>query len=589
MHRIASVPRSAGRCLFVSLSTLFVLLFCVLLNGQSQPEPQKGAKEEPIATFSSHTELVLVPVVVTDHHGEHVKGLKKEDFRLAEDGKESKIAVFEEVVANNAPVTKPTVSDKNGKTDKTAKKSIFTNDPGANSAKRLVILALDTINTPLTDQAYARKQMIKYLAQSVDPDSLVSLVMLTSGGVKVIHDFTTDTAVLMAALSKVTGKASYARQIPSTEVIDPTVLQTEVDELNSFADSANQAAVAGQRQMVIQWTYDNLNQIAQAYAGVPGRKSLIWVTAGFPFSLAGNNNQLTSIAGDGDVSDNLYSYEHMWQALSNANFAVYPVDARGLVNPVAMSAAIPSTTMSGGRVKSNAQLAPSGMIQQMRTHSANLDTFKDLAEMTGGEPFYNTNDLSKSFRQASNDAASYYVLGYYLNKDDKPGWHKLKAEVRRSGVQVRSRTGFLVATTADPERDRNTDVESALASPFDFTALPIQMRWTVQSHAPKDTTTTAWFDVALTPASLTVDESDNNHVKVEVIAIARRADGTVAGTVGQVVDLHASPDKLKILKRVGLIYSNNLSLPPAQYSVRFVVRDYLSGKVGSLAAPLTVE
>lgn len=38
-----------------------------------------------------------------------------------------------------------------------------------------------------------------------------------------------------------------------------------------------------------------------------------------------------------------------------------------------------------------------------------------------------------------------------------------------------------------------------------------------------------------------------------------------------------------------LIYSNNLSLPPGRYSVRFVVRDWLSGKIGSLSAPLTVE
>jgi fibronectin type 3 domain-containing protein len=43
------------------------------------------------------------------------------------------------------------------------------------------------------------------------------------------------------------------------------------------------------------------------------------------------------------------------------------------------------------------------------------------------------------------------------------------------------------------------------------------------------------------------------------------------------------------LKKTGLLYNGALDLAPGEYSVRFVVRDDLSGRVGSVAAPLKVE
>jgi len=43
------------------------------------------------------------------------------------------------------------------------------------------------------------------------------------------------------------------------------------------------------------------------------------------------------------------------------------------------------------------------------------------------------------------------------------------------------------------------------------------------------------------------------------------------------------------LKADGVIYNNALSLAPGDYQVRFVVRDNLNGKIGSVFVPLTVN
>ena len=46
------------------------------------------------AVISVHTELVAVPVVVTDGHGQHVIGLTERDFQVYDEGRRQPIAVF---------------------------------------------------------------------------------------------------------------------------------------------------------------------------------------------------------------------------------------------------------------------------------------------------------------------------------------------------------------------------------------------------------------------------------------------------------------------------------------------------------------
>src|SRR5438552_7367942 len=71
--------------------------------------------EGPITTFKSTTNLVIVNVFVRDRAGNPVEGLKKEDFRLLEDGKAQNISVFEfqklEDPAPDPPPPKPASLD----------------------------------------------------------------------------------------------------------------------------------------------------------------------------------------------------------------------------------------------------------------------------------------------------------------------------------------------------------------------------------------------------------------------------------------------------------------------------------------------
>jgi hypothetical protein len=69
--------------------------------------------------------------------------------------------------------------------------------------QRLTIFVLDFVNSSLNEQRTARRDLLKFLSKSLDIKEPVSLLAVQQSGIKAIHDFTTDPAVLVAALERV--------------------------------------------------------------------------------------------------------------------------------------------------------------------------------------------------------------------------------------------------------------------------------------------------------------------------------------------------------------------------------------------------
>lgn len=77
------------------LSILLLAVWIPLCAQQEEPSSKESPDRDPATTLRVDVKLVNVFVSVTDPHGAPVGGLRKEDFRLLEDGKEQKISVFE--------------------------------------------------------------------------------------------------------------------------------------------------------------------------------------------------------------------------------------------------------------------------------------------------------------------------------------------------------------------------------------------------------------------------------------------------------------------------------------------------------------
>lgn len=540
----------------------------------------KDKENKSEVTFTSRAEMVLVPVLVTDKHGNHISGLKQEDFSVLENGTEQKVVTFEEVSSGVQRFSHP------------REPNHFSNlVAGAPSAGRLTLIVLDLINTPFTSQADARSGLLKYLTESLDVREPTALYTLTRSGIHVIHDFTSDSRVLAAALHKVKGDTSRMVTTPEemesltgsaspdgSAGVDPAAVQDEASKLQSMMEDAQLNFQSFQQRLAITYTLEGMQQVASAQGGVPGRKALIWASGGFPFSVSDTTMTLAP-AGRDTLSDVLPLYERTWQLLNDAQIALYPIDVKGLqVNNVANS----SIRNPGANYSRNMAW------RQLDTQSA----FQAFAAMTGGRAYYNSNDLVKGFREAVHDSSDYYMLGYYLGRsNNKAGWRRLAVKVKQEHVEVRARSGFFVSnTTTNPEKSRNSDLALAFQSPLDYTSLGLTAEFGKTEASKEGGKRRVNYQMHLSADPRLVDETDNNHVVLEFMAMAKTPEGKpLDHPVGQILNVHVAADKLPMIQKKGVAYGGALDLAPGEYTVRFVVRDDLSGRIGSVAAPLKVE
>jgi VWFA-related protein len=531
------------------------------------------ADDEGPVLFHSQTVLVQVPAIVTDKSGNHLTGLTRESFHVFENGKEQKIASFEEVSTVNTPLKAPPSKD-----------GEFTNfNPEQAQPHAAMMVAFDTVNTPFLDQAYGRKQLIKFLSEHMDASRPLGLVQISGTGLRVIHGLTSDPDVLIAALKKINGEvpalqgididaqaSAAAGGIGSTPANDG--LSGAAGQLQQFVLNGDASIIRMQQDRAIEITMHAFLDIAASLAGIPGRKALIWATGSFPFTL----DSYSSVPG-GYLS---LLYERALTALNDAQVSVYPVDLRGLVN----TSPAANATYSGGH--SGAAFAHSIVTRGWLLNDS-IDTLRDFADMTGGRAFYNNNDAAAGFSRAAADSSEYYELSYYLDTaNTKAGWRQLKVTNSKSR-EVRARAGFFVTNaTTNLQTSRKLDVETAIASPFDSTGLPITLKWTglsVEGDKKK-----VDFNIHLAPGSAFIDETHGNHFDLEFDLVAFK-NGDAAGTLGKVV-AGAIPDAaLTGIKTTGVAYHNSLELAPGNYHVRLVVRDNLTGRLGSVSAPLTVN
>jgi Ca-activated chloride channel family protein len=83
-----------------------LLFFCCLTVYSQSPPPRAAASGQ--SAISSKTELVVLPVRVTDGHGDFIPGLNQDNFQVYEDGRPQKISRFQ---SGDTPVTVGLVVD----------------------------------------------------------------------------------------------------------------------------------------------------------------------------------------------------------------------------------------------------------------------------------------------------------------------------------------------------------------------------------------------------------------------------------------------------------------------------------------------
>jgi VWFA-related protein len=510
------------------------------------------SSQMPEPVIRTTTRLVQVNVIVTKK-GAPVPGLKKEDFQVFDNGKRQEIRQFSEETRAVLPAVAP------------LPQGTFTNQLEQRSGTPAAVTAilLDGVNTRFSDQTYARKQVVEFLRQ-IQPEDRIAIYTLDARGLRVLHDYTTDSSDLVAKLAKYQGDIAP----------DVTGVSDLIDPLGGWLGSGGNSYERNYflNNRILQ-TLQAIEYIAQNLAPLPGRKNLIWVSSAFPLQVgflntgggggrAGGGSGLRN--GSGMNSNRLPRDQQTWtadadktiRALNNANLAIYPVDARGLV------ASASARTAS-------------------RTYR-NQATMEELAARTGGRAFVNTNDIAGAVRTAVADSSVTYTLGFYpQNEKFNNSFHDLKVKlIDFPHLEMRYRKGYVdQSTPPQDETVRRAALRDAVLSPMD--ANGIGLRAQVQE-------TSAGFDLTLRvdPKSILLDpQGDRWAGKLDLLFVEKDKHGAQTYGVDDSLSLELRQQNYDRVQQEGLMYHRLLPKTGQASEVRVVVRDASTGAVGSVTAP----
>jgi VWFA-related protein len=558
------------------ISLLLIALWIVspLFAQQDAAKPAEPAQAESgTPLFTTGTEFVQVPVIV-QRGGKHVPGLKKENFVLRQDGKDQALASFEEIHRGEKP---PEV--------------VVPGQAVVQAPQQITIIALDMVNTPNLDRAYFNEQIQRYLSRPNRFPGPIALVAIERNGIRVMREFTTDPKAILSAFKKESTKPTTANNDADTgmrQQADQQISMAESyggsvgDELK-LREASEDAARFQDRSARID-TQLAIQQLAQGLKGIPGRKSVLLVGSGFSFidtktvlRMIGNQERagLETAQSVENASQTLDQAAYTWKLLNDANVAVYPIDTRRTYNSAAAAFDVSGVN------------TPSSLTQEQyrQTDRDILDSFKTIANETGGKPCFYRTDLDNCVREAVDDDHDYYLLGFYVDKNNrKPGWHKIEVKLNEKG-NIRYRRGFILAKF-NPDEQRKTDIALALRSPFAYTDLMIKARFDDVQSGPEGKKLVP-FHIMIPPGGI-VPEDAQGRVNFDIIAIARSEGGKQAGDFTQHVDRKFPIAAIQEIKTTGVDYKNNFELPAGEYAVWFVVRDNVSGRTGSSVVRLKV-
>ena len=553
------------------------------LTSSSASKGPANLSAQALVKLTARSDLVLVPVVVTDKSGKHISGLAKGAFQIEENGKGRGVSIFEEIQTEK-PVSRAQASTSGGHSNFLL---------GDGHPWRVTIVVIDMINSRWARQLEAKKQLTDYLLRSAERDEPIALFGLTSTGLRQLHPFTADTKILIAALQKLKLSLSSEdlTQAPDALTPDPLDQQRASDEeqlLSQILLDLDTTVKADYQRIATRETLAGMSQLAHAFQAIPGRKTFIWVSGGFPFTI----DDPQSFARLGD--DLRREYDEAWRSLVSANIAVYPVDLSAAdYTPTSLPSA--NTGMSQSKIAvirgTNGIKSPMRFPYD-RTAEQRM-TLHAFADATGGRACMSASDLEKCFGDAVDDSRDYYLLGYYLDDDTQPGWRKLKVKVAQRGLQIRYREGFYVTPKIpDTPELRRQQLVDALASPVEYTDLRLTARLlpdSSDSGPPPGQKKPAEFMLGVMGDSLTVDRENGNAVDLQVTTLVFDASRKSIGSMSQAIATKLAAQTVEKTLQTGLGIPEKVELPPGKYDVKFAVRDNLSGLLGTISVPLELK
>jgi VWFA-related protein len=564
---------------------------CVLRAQDQEPRQQSPTDEiqvgsrawtPPAGTIRVESNVVEVGVVVRDKQGKPVPGLKRDDFKIFDEGKEQPISQFAE---ERAPGKQTIASG--------------TPQPVAETTSQqtnFVAMLFDDIDLPPPDFNNARAAAVKLIQQGLQPNDRVAILTVVTG---TVLEFTADKAKLLAALQNITpryqpptqGSTACPRITPYQAYLMRLYGQEHSDSLDLAIAQAQQCASSCQgREMVpcLDGMAENVLGLAErnahgAIAASEGAISYLAKMRGRRVLLLTSSGFLTETLGA--------DQDKVIQNALRENVVINSLDAKGLaIDPVGddYSEGGPPIVLS----TRNDLQAVADRLRKM-TREVMDDPMSVLAVGTGGTFYRNSNDLSAGFRELVETPDVTYFLGFSPQEINANGkYHRLSVKLVNSQDEtVEARRGYFAPAKERHPQETAADKQAALDREVEATdsitdinaqldALP------VQSPSGAGVKIGVHVDLANLPYMKRGDRSVER-----LIIVTALFDSQGGFLTGQetIMDLKLKDDTRRKLASEGIDAKLSMQLASGSYRLRSVVQEEAGGRMGAVSKDLQIQ
>jgi VWFA-related protein len=453
-----------------------------------------GSAEVPPPVFGTRAEIVTVDVVVLDAGGRPVRGLRREDFVVKEDGKAQAVTAFEAIEVPAAGVVE-------GETRRASATRVSTN-VAAPATRRTFAVVFDDLHVGSLRTEQAKAAVAAFVAREVRPGDRL-LLFTTSDARYWSTTRGADDAAWLEALARVRSRQKLPSR-PACRITEYEAMRIEdfgdgtvcdmvsrrrqalgcmEDVLDCSRVGASAAETAASVRGPTQRLPSNpmaaaeshavgraarlgslrtVREMLRAVAPVAGRKEVVFVSEGFP------------------LDPSMDVFREVRQEAARANAAIHFLDPRGLTTGPEFLSAAATTGLPEGR-----DLAMTLALWPLEDGGT-----KALAEETGGRVLQ-TNDLVAGLVRVADESRAYYLLGYAPADGKRDGrYRKLHVEVTRRGLEVRARAGYFASGRREKrdrrEKEPTSAVSRAMADLFDEGGVPLRLAVYVMGPAALD-------------------------------------------------------------------------------------------------------
>jgi VWFA-related protein len=425
-------------------SLLFLLAALLLasapMTAQETAEPPReatGPGQDEAYFETVDVTVVNVDVHVTDKKGNPVKGLTKDDFEILENKRPVVISNFS-VVEEGRPQSPPAPSKPK---DRVAQEPVrpVPPQPGLSTVpedQRLhLVVYVDNFNIRPFNRNRVFRRLREFLQSRLSRDDRVMLISYDRS-LHIRHDFTNDPNLIASSLfelESLTGFGVHAdserreivRAIEEAERAEDVTWRVRQYAESTFND--------------LSFSIDALKEMISWLSGLPGRKAVLYVSDGLPmvpgedlfYMISGEFNDNTGVLTMAREFDASRRFMELSARANSSRVTFYTLDAAGLRAPQASSA-------------ENERIGTAGV--QDFTESFYISNIQApllmLAEETGGQAIYNTNDVGPGLERVASDFKFYYSLGYTPSHTGSGRYYNIEVKVKRKGLKVRHREGY---------------------------------------------------------------------------------------------------------------------------------------------------